>query len=77
MEIKQIFTERTDFRKKFEETLETIYGIRNEKVGDLNRANSNNSLNMRTRMAMIHPIQAEIEMVDKILKLLVNLGKVA
>jgi hypothetical protein len=76
MSTQQIFTERPDFREKFDETLETIYGIRNEKVGDLNKANSNCSINMRTKMAMIHPIQAEIEMVDKILKLLNNLRKV-
>ena len=75
MGTKQVFTENPNFREKFDETLETIYGIRNEKVGDLNKADSNSGINMRTRMAMIHPIQAEIEMVDKILKLLVNLRK--
>lgn len=66
---------KNTFKEEFDKTLETIYGMRNEKVGDLNRADSNKTLNMRTKMAIVHPLQAEIEMVDKILKLLVTLGK--
>lgn len=63
------------FKDKFDEVLGKVYAIRDEKVCDLNNASKNKFLSVRTQMAIIHPIQAEVDMVNKILSLLINLRK--
>lgn len=69
------FSEKTNFKENFNETLEAIHCIRNEKIGDLNRILANKFHSNVTKISMCTPIKAQIEIIDIILKMLVDLGK--